>query len=77
MYDKELLELKKKLDKMLAPKTAEYKQGYKDGYAKAVDEFVERLKEKYGCLGYIDEITFEEVDDIAEQMKAGEENEID
>ena len=38
---------------------------------KAIDEFAERLKEKYGCLGYIDEITFEEVDEIAEQMKAG------
>ena len=39
--------------------------------AKAIDEFTERLKEKYGCLGYIDEIKFEEVDEIAEQMKAG------
>ena len=39
--------------------------------AKAIDEFAERLKEKYGCLGYIDEIKFEEVDKIAEQMKAG------
>ena len=39
--------------------------------AKAIDEFVERLKEKYGCLGYIDEIKFEEVDKIAEQMKGG------
>ena len=38
----------------------------------AIDEFAERLKEKYGCLGYIDEIKFEEVDEIAEQMKAGE-----
>ena len=43
--------------------------------AKAIDEFVERLKEKYGCLGYIDEIKFEEVDKIAEQMKAGADNE--
>lgn len=41
--------------------------------AKAIDEFAERLKEKYGCLGYIDEITFEEVDEIADQMKAGAE----
>jgi hypothetical protein len=36
---------------------------------KAIDEFAERLKEKYGCLGYIDEIKFEEVDGIAAQMK--------
>lgn len=43
--------------------------------AKAIDEFAERLKEKYGCLGYIDEIKFEEVDKIAEQMKAGGKNE--
>lgn len=35
----------------------------------AIDEFAERLKEKYGCFGYIDEIKFEEVDEIAEQMK--------
>ena len=40
----------------------------------AIDEFAERLKEKYGCLGYIDEIKFEEVDKIAEQMKAGGKN---
>lgn len=40
--------------------------------ANVIDEFAERLKEKYGCLGYIDEIKFEEVDEIAEQMKAGE-----
>ena len=39
--------------------------------AEAIDEFAERLKEKYGCLGYIDEIKFEEVDKIAEQMKGG------
>lgn len=39
---------------------------------KAIDEFAERLKGKYGCFGYIDEIKFEEVDEIAEQMKAGE-----
>lgn len=38
----------------------------------AIDEFAERLKGKYGCFGYIDEIKFEEVDEIAEQMKAGE-----
>ena len=42
--------------------------------AKAIDEFAERLKEKYGCLGYIDEIKFEEVDKIAEQMKGGGKN---
>lgn len=43
--------------------------------AKTIDEFAERLKGKYGCFGYIDEIKFEEVDEIAEQMKAGAENE--
>lgn len=44
---------------------------------KAIDEFLERLKAKYGCLGYIDEISFKEIDEIAEEMKAGGENEID
>ena len=47
------------------------KTNFTNGYNKAIDEFAERLKEKYGCLGYIDEIKFEEVDKIAEQMKAG------
>ena len=48
-----------------------YDRFEKEIRAKAIDEFAERLKEKYGCLGYIDEIKFEEVDKIAEQMKAG------
>ena len=48
-----------------------YDRFEKEIRAKAIDEFAERLKEKYGCLGYIDEIKFEEVDKIAEQMKGG------
>lgn len=36
---------------------------------KAISSFAENLKKKYGCLGWIDEITFEEVDEIAEQTK--------
>lgn len=37
--------------------------------SKAVDEFAEILKQRHGCLGWIDEIAFEKVDDIAEQIK--------
>ena len=48
-----------------------YDRFEKEIRAKSIDEFAERLKENYGCLGYIDEIKFEEVDKIAEQMKAG------
>lgn len=39
---------------------------------KTIDEFVERLKTKYGCLGYIDEISFKEIDEIAEEMRGAE-----
>lgn len=39
MYDKELDELKKKVDKMLAHKTPEYRQGYN----KAVSDFKNAL----------------------------------
>ena len=37
MYDKELLEIKKKVDKLLAHKTPQYKQGYNT----AIDDFAE------------------------------------
>lgn len=36
MYDKELLEVKKKVDKLLAHKTPQYKQGYN----KAIDDVI-------------------------------------
>ncbi|MBQ4523569.1 MAG: hypothetical protein IJA10_11560 [Lachnospiraceae bacterium] len=42
---------------------------FKEIRAKAIDEFAEALKEKYGCLGYIDEITFKEVDEIADKLR--------
>lgn len=41
--------------------------GYKDGYAKAIDEFAERLKYEYGS----DEI-HETIDEIAEEMRGAE-----
>ena len=74
------VEIKQALEELKAYKSDDFAQdllnmgytkGIKDGYEKGIDEFAERLKEKYGCLGYIDEIKFEEVDKIAEQMKAG------
>lgn len=66
-----------------------YIQGYSDGYIKAIDEFVERLKsdefQKYNLdmvfetsrdLSYSHCINafHEYVDEMAEQMKAGGEN---
>lgn len=62
---------------------AGYKHGYLDGYAKAIDEFAERLKDLIAknvedaessndlCC----EIFQSEIDEIAEQMKAGVKNE--
>lgn len=51
---------------------AKIKKAKRTARNKAIDEFAERLKEKYGCLGYIDEITFEEIDKIAEEMRGAE-----
>lgn len=61
MYDKELLEIKKKVDKMLAPKTPEYKQGYN----KAIDDFAERIME---CCSMSD-MNRKMIKQIAEQLK--------
>ena len=67
MYDKELHEVKKKVDKMLAHKTPQYKQGYN----KAIDCFVEELKKyTYGRTnGVYVEIPMYKVDELAEQLK--------
>lgn len=62
---------KEDLQRMVNEKVAQIELDIQGIRAEAIDEFAERLKEKYGCLGYIDEIKFEEVDKIAEQMKAG------
>lgn len=48
----------------------EYEKRIRDS---AIVDFVDKLKEKYGCLGYIEEISFREVDDIVKQMKEEEE----
>ena len=56
-----------------------YTKGYKDGYAKAITEFAEKLKEKVSshyvdCDGYFggvkEEILYAEyIDDIATELK--------
>lgn len=46
--------------------------GRKEGYNKAIDDFVESLKEKYACCGYVEELAEIDIDEIAEQLKAGE-----
>lgn len=54
---------------------AGYKHGYSDGYAKAIDEFSERLKAEHEGLitnlGVPYAITFEKIDEIAEEMRGG------
>lgn len=39
---------------------------------KAIDDFANTLKEKYSCLGYIDVLAESDIDEIAEQLKAGD-----
>lgn len=48
-------------------------KGKNVGYNKAIDDFSEKIKSNYrlGYVGYLDKI----VDEIAEQLKVGEENE--
>lgn len=55
---------------------AGYKHGYSDGYNKAIDEFAEVLKSyTYGRTnGIYVEIRLSRIDEIAEQLKAGDED---
>ena len=64
MYDKELLEVKKKVDKLLAHKTPEYRQGYN----KAIDDFVNQCKENVVCNTFGFRIT--DIEKIAELLKS-------
>ena len=45
---------------------------FKLGYNKAIDDFANTLKQKYSCLGYIDVLAESDIDEIAEQLKAGD-----
>lgn len=78
---------KEELIKALQYDRNQYEKGYKDGYAKAIDEFAERLKEKssdilvwlmerqedgYGTSnGELHEKWLSRIDEIAEQLKGG------
>jgi flagellar biosynthesis/type III secretory pathway protein FliH len=46
-----------------------YTKGMKDGYAKAIEEFAERIKQKYSCCSYISEMREECIDEIAKELK--------
>ena len=48
------------------------KAAYRCGYNKAIDDFANTLKQKYSCLGYIDVLSESDIDEIAEQLKAGD-----
>lgn len=63
---------KEDMQKMVDEKMKEIELDIQKIRSKTIDKFAERLKEKYGCLGYIDEITFEEIDKIAEEMRGVE-----
>ena len=53
------------------------KRAYDDGYAKAIDEFAERLHElcgiEIGDYQYTDLLHESKIDEIAEQLKGGAE----
>lgn len=54
---------------------ANYERGYKDGYAKAIEEFAERLKEKYPYfvedVGFVEgnKMLHNKIDEIAKNLK--------
>lgn len=60
---------KEELTKALKYDREQYSKGYSDGYAKAIDEFAERMKELNEC-GEISVFGWNRIiDEIAEQMK--------
>lgn len=77
---------KEELLKALQYDRGQYEKGYKDGYAKAIDEFAERLKENYQshaidiCLRQNDYYSYSNachtlesyIDEIAEEMRGAE-----
>lgn len=67
---------KEELLKTLQYDRGQYDKGYSDGYAKAVEEFVKRLKTEHEGLitnlGKPYAITFEKIDKIAEEMRGKE-----
>lgn len=75
-----LEELKKSRKGFEENRKAGYKHGYSDGYSKAIDDFAKRLKHEHNQTittesVYIGRSFDEVVDEIAEQLKAGGENE--
>lgn len=68
---------KEELIKALQYDRQQYEKGYSDGYAKGIDKFAERLKAEHEGLitnlGKPYAITFEKIDEIAEEMKVGAE----
>ena len=65
---------KEELLKALQYDRGQYEKGYSDGYAKAIDEFVIKLKRVrgYGLITNFDRpfgVTFNKLDEIAEQLK--------
>lgn len=75
---------KEELLKALQYDRGQYEQGYKDGYARAIDEFAETLNKKITVfvLKHKDNLDFASgigvawslVDEMAEQMKEGVNN---
>lgn len=68
-----LMELKMELSNNWMDKEVDRnKTAYREGYNKAIDDFANTLKQKYSCLGYIDVLAESDIDEIAEQLKAGD-----
>ena len=58
-------------EKTQIDRESSYKIGQEVGYNRAIDDFVESLKEKYACCGYVEELAEIDIDEIAEQLKVG------
>ena len=69
MYDKEVREVKKKVDKLLAHKTPQYKQGYNT----AIDDFANYVKVEILPMFETEEVhdvAMKTINEIAEELKS-------
>ena len=62
MYDKEVLEVKKKVDKLLAHKIPQYKQGYN----KAIEDFIYKIQSNNSIADFMKDY----LQEIAEELKS-------
>lgn len=73
MYDKEVLEVKKKVDKLLAHKTPQYKQGYNkaiDDVIEAIDNICDTERDRCNDFGCCSDCYKSGIKEMAEQLKS-------